>query len=134
VGPPDGGAIVFFDGVCGLCNGLVDLLLRLDRRHVLRFAPLQGATARDLLPGPATAVDSLVVLADGAARRESEAILAILARLGGPWRLLAAAGGHVPGALRDGAYRFIAARRYRWFGQRAACRRPGPGQRGFFLD
>ena len=42
--------IVFFDGVCNLCNGFVDILLRLDKKHVFRFASLQGQTAKTLLP------------------------------------------------------------------------------------
>lgn len=126
--------IVFFDGVCGLCNGVVDLLLRIDRRRVLRYAPLQGSTARERVPVEAAALDSLVVWADGAACRQSAAVLAILARLGGPWRLLAAAGGLVPAVVRDALYRLLAGHRYRWFGRRESCRVPMPEERGLFLD
>jgi hypothetical protein len=42
--------IIFFDGVCGMCNAFVDLILRFDQEQTFLFAPLQGSTARDLLP------------------------------------------------------------------------------------
>ena len=38
--------VVFFDGVCGLCNCLVEFVLSRDRRGAIRFAPLQGETAK----------------------------------------------------------------------------------------
>ncbi|MFO1023314.1 MAG: DCC1-like thiol-disulfide oxidoreductase family protein, partial [Planctomycetales bacterium] len=42
--------IVFFDGVCGLCDSMVNFLILRDRKHCLRYAPLQGETAAKLLP------------------------------------------------------------------------------------
>jgi predicted DCC family thiol-disulfide oxidoreductase YuxK len=130
----DRGAIVFFDGACGLCNRLVDLLLRLDRRRRLWFAPLQGATARARLPREAAGGDALVVLADGMAYRESGAVAILLGQLGGVWRILAAGVRLVPGPVRDGVYRWVARRRYRWFGRRDGCRWPSSGEQGRFLD
>lgn len=41
--------ILFFDGVCGLCNRFVDFMLKADSRSRFRYAPLQGETARRLL-------------------------------------------------------------------------------------
>jgi predicted DCC family thiol-disulfide oxidoreductase YuxK len=113
---------------------VVDVLLRIDRRRVLRFAPLQGSTARERVPAEAAAQDSLVMWTDGAVRRESGAVLAILARLGGPWRLLAMAGSRVPARIRDALYRLLARHRYRWFSRREACRLPAPEERAQFLD
>jgi predicted DCC family thiol-disulfide oxidoreductase YuxK len=130
----DRGTIVFFDGACGLCNRLVDLLLRLDRRRRLRFAPLQGATARARLPQEAAGGDALVVLADGVVHRESGAVAVILGQLGGAWRILGEGLRLVPGPVRDGVYRWVGRRRYRWFGWGGGCRRPSPGERGRFLD
>lgn len=132
--PDDPAAIVFFDGVCGLCDRVVAVLARADRGRRLRFAPLQGATAAARLPPAEAAPESLVVLAGGVAYRQSAAVLAILDRLGGPWRVLAVALRLVPGAVRDAAYRWVAGRRYRWFGQLRACRLPAPGERSVFLD
>ena len=126
--------MVLFDGLCGLCDRLVGFALAADRAHRLRFAPLQGRTARALLGDGAGAVDSLAVAVDGVVLQRSAAVLAVLACLGGPWRLLAAAGRLLPGPLREAGYRFVAARRYRWFGRKDACRRPRPEEQEFFLD
>ena len=49
-GAPIEHPIIFFDGVCGMCNRFVDLMLRADRKAIFRFAPLQGQTAQQLLP------------------------------------------------------------------------------------
>ena len=125
--------IVFFDGVCGLCNASVDRLLRWDRHAVLRFAPLQGATAERLLPAMLTGhIGTLVLLdADGLHLR-SEAALRTLKYVHGPWRLLAGLRA-VPRAVRDGVYDIIARRRYEWFGKKESCRVPSPHERERFL-
>lgn len=116
--------IVFFDGVCGLCNRFVDHLLRIDRKHVLRFAPLQGTTAQELLPpGLADALESVVYLRDGEVIKDSGAGLLILIELGG-WRKLHRGWFIFPRAVRDAVYRWLARHRYRWFGKRDACRVP----------
>jgi len=139
---PEGEApIVFFDGTCGLCNRLVDALVRVDRRGALRFAPLQGETAGRML-GTGRAGGSgmeagdtpdTLVFADGrGAALRSEAVLRALAALGGAWRasgLLRLA----PRPLRDALYDAVAARRYRWFGRRASCRIPALSERERFL-
>ncbi|HUG94320.1 MAG TPA: DUF393 domain-containing protein, partial [Planctomycetaceae bacterium] len=65
--------IVFFDGVCGLCNGFVDFALPRDRRGRLLFAPLQGETAREMLGRRDAESLKTVVLVDrrGVHRRSS---------------------------------------------------------------
>lgn len=123
---PPAGAIVFFDGVCSLCNATVDFLLRHDRDGRLRFASLQGETAARLLP---TAVRrelrTLVLLTEtGEQYIRSAAAVRILWRLGGGWRLAAAALWLIPRPLRDLGYRLVAALRYRLFGRRETCRVP----------
>jgi len=37
--------VVLYDGVCGLCNGVVKFLLPRDRARRIRFAALQGTYA-----------------------------------------------------------------------------------------
>jgi predicted DCC family thiol-disulfide oxidoreductase YuxK len=125
--------IVFFDGVCGLCNRSVDLLLRWDAKGVLRFAPLQGATAQAMLPAEQVRdLDSLVLKDAKGIHRRSEAALLSLEHLGGGWRgirLLRA----LPSGLRDAIYGLVARHRYRWFGKRTSCRLPTATERERFL-
>jgi predicted DCC family thiol-disulfide oxidoreductase YuxK len=116
-------AIVVFDGVCVLCSGAVRYLLPRDRAGRFRFAAMQTATGRRLLAehglDPADPV-SFLLLEDGRTHTDSGAILRVLVLLGGWWRL-AAAFYAVPRPLRDAVYRFVARRRYRWFGRRERC-------------
>ncbi len=128
-----GTPVVFFDGVCGLCNKTVDLLLREDTEEVLRFAPLQGDYAREKLPDALTVgPNSIVLLEDGVVYLRSDAALRIATALGGFWRLFAVFYA-VPGPLRDVVYDFIARNRYRWFGKHDTCRLPTPAERARFL-
>ena len=126
--------VVFFDGVCGLCNRFVDLVLRADRKATFRFAPLQGETARLVLPEPTAdpLAWSVVYWDEAGLHRESDASLRIYRRLGGLYWPLGLAL-FVPRVLRDPVYRWVARNRYRWFGKRDTCRVPTPEQRDRFL-
>jgi len=128
--------IVLFDGVCGLCNWSVDFLIRRDRRGALRFAPLQSAAAQTLLHehGLDAAELSSVVVIDGTrVYRRSNAALHALGCLGPGWRAVAMVARLLPRPLRDTLYDWVAANRYRWFGQRESCRIPTPEERARFL-
>jgi predicted DCC family thiol-disulfide oxidoreductase YuxK len=129
------GPIVFFDGVCGLCNSSVDFVLRHDQRNRLRFAPLQGETAALLLP-PADRqnLGSLVLWNDGRTYRRSTAVVRVLWQLGPFWQFLGGLLWVIPAPLRNAGYRVVAALRYRLFGKKSACRLPTPEERSRFLD
>ncbi|MFO1093407.1 MAG: thiol-disulfide oxidoreductase DCC family protein [Planctomycetaceae bacterium] len=127
--------IVFFDGVCGLCNSSVDFVLRRDRQGRLRFAPLQGATAARLLPAADREnLGSLVLWEDGNAYRRSTAVVRILRHLGGLWAVAAGCLWVIPAPIRNGGYRLVAGSRYSLFGKKDACRLPTPEERSRFLD
>ncbi len=132
--------VLLYDGVCALCNGAVRFMLRSDRRGTFRFAPLEGEFARGVLARhPALrGVDSLVLVEpESATGREivtvrSDAVLRVLAILGGPWRLALAAR-WLPRPLRDLGYDLIARHRYRVFGRYDTCPLPPPAVRDRFL-
>jgi predicted DCC family thiol-disulfide oxidoreductase YuxK len=131
-----GSAIVLFDGVCGLCNWSIDFLIRRDHAGTLRFAPLQSPVGRQLLEQhglTANECSSAVTIDCNRVYRRSDAVLQALTRLGTGWRLLAAAGRLIPRSLRDVIYDWVATNRYRWFGQRTACRVPTREERARFL-
>jgi predicted DCC family thiol-disulfide oxidoreductase YuxK len=128
---------VFFDGVCGLCDRAVRFLLKHDRRDRLRFAPLQGETARRVLPPLGGRVDDLdtmyVLTSDGRLLQRSRALLFAGAALGSGWALLKVLR-IIPTPLLDLVYRFVARVRYRIFGRFEACSLPTPEERARFLD
>jgi predicted DCC family thiol-disulfide oxidoreductase YuxK len=126
--------IVFFDGVCGLCNRSVDWIIRHDRNAIFRFAPLQGETSRTLLgPDAGADLNTIVLLDEHGQHRRSVAVVAILRRLGGFWRLCGALLWIVPRPIRNWGYNVIARNRYRWFGKHDTCRIPSAAERARFL-
>lgn len=126
--------ILFFDGVCGLCNGLVDWLLPRDRQKKIKFATLQGQTAARLLTKAHTEdLNTVVLWYKGEILTESKAILTCLKTLGGIYSL-AYVFIIVPSFISDGVYRFIARHRYKLFGKLSTCRMPLPGERLQFID
>ena len=136
------GPILFYDGVCGLCNTLVQFLLKHDKRGRLRFASLQSDFAEKVLRRHGfdpKDLDTLHVVEnyDEAGERllqRSDAVLRAGRELGGHWSVLAVIAKIVPRSLRDIAYRFVAQNRYRVFGKYETCMLPDPNQRSRFLD
>ncbi len=135
-------SVVFYDGVCGLCNRLVRFLLPRDRHARLRFAPLQGALARTALEPHGydpSDLDTVYVIADRHTPSErvlakSSAILHALGSLGGGWRVLARLGSLVPVVLADAVYDAVATRRYRTFGKLETLPHPPPEWRARFIE
>lgn len=41
--------IVYFDGVCGMCDSFVNLLVKIDTNNNLKFSTLQGTSGQVLL-------------------------------------------------------------------------------------
>jgi predicted DCC family thiol-disulfide oxidoreductase YuxK len=128
-------ATILFDGVCNLCNGFVRFVIARDPAAHFRFAALSSPSAERALreagvtpPIP----DTIVLLDDGVAYFRSDAPLRIARRLRFPWPL-AYGLVIVPRFIRDRAYDFIAARRYRWFGRRDVCMVPTPELKNRFL-
>jgi predicted DCC family thiol-disulfide oxidoreductase YuxK len=148
--------ILLYDGVCGLCNRLVQFILRRDRNAIFRFAPLQSALAARVLAqhgASPNALDTVYVVVnpdpmsqdptmhDPAETRaneyllsRSDAVLFVLQRLGGRWRVAAILLQMVPRFLREATYNAIARRRYRIFGRSETCILPSPQDRSRFLD
>jgi predicted DCC family thiol-disulfide oxidoreductase YuxK len=131
---PHAKPIIFFDGVCGMCNAFVDLVLKVDREERFLFAPLQGATARQLLPPLAedSREWSMLYLDERGLHDESDASLQVYRRLGGIWWLLSLVR-YIPRFVRTPVYRVIARNRYTWFGRKNTCRVPTPAERERFL-
>lgn len=126
--------VLFYDGHCALCNGIVRWLLKKDGQGVFKFASLQGALAAEHLGEPAGQDPaSIVLMAEGGkVFTYSDAVLEVFRRLPFPYRILYVFR-FVPHTLRNGVYRWIARRRYRWFGRYDACPLPEPRYRDRFL-
>ena len=134
--------IILYDGVCGLCNRLVQFLLKHDKEGRLRFASLQSDFAEKVLSRhgiDARDLDTVQVVEnyDQPGERvlqRSDAILRAGRELGGFWSASSSIAQFVPRGLRDLVYRFVATNRYRVFGKYDTCMLPDPNQRSRFLD
>jgi predicted DCC family thiol-disulfide oxidoreductase YuxK len=134
--------ILLYDGVCGLCNRLVQFVLRRDRRGVLRFAALQSKIAAQILTrhgADPQDLDTVYVVINHQEPTEkllarSDAVLFVLNQLGGFWKLFALISHTLPRAPRDVCYRLVAPYRYRVFGRYDSCLLPSPETRSRFLD
>lgn len=132
----DRGPVVIFDGECGLCAASVRFILPRDRTGAIRFAAAQGTAGREIQAEAGVAAleegTLLVVLGDRVLTR-SDGALEIARHLRWPWRWLTL-GRLVPRPLRDGLYRWVAARRRRFFGGEDACLLPREAWRDRFLE
>jgi len=126
--------ILFFDGLCGLCNSSVDFVMKRDRRDVFRYAPLQGETAAaSLSAGDRENLDSVILLTPEGTFRHTSAVVRILWKLPGIWPVLGTLLWLIPRPIRDVGYRAVARNRYRWFGKKETCRLPTPEEIGRLL-
>jgi predicted DCC family thiol-disulfide oxidoreductase YuxK len=144
--------IILYDGVCGLCNRLNQFVLRRDSDAILRFASLQSLFATRILTRHGANpqdLDTVYVVvnhdltkhdlakethADERLLPRSDAIIFVLKKLGGIWKLLGLFLQLIPRPLRDATYRLVARNRYRIFGRSETCMLPSPEHRNRFLD
>ncbi|WP_262178591.1 thiol-disulfide oxidoreductase DCC family protein [Haloarcula laminariae] len=135
--PPGGdGPVLLFDGVCNLCNGVVQFIIPRDPEGRIRFAPLQSAAGKALLAGhglPPSDLDSVVLVEDGEVYRKSAAVIRLAELLGWPYRAAAAAR-VVPQSVRDALYDVVAANRYDVFGRKDRCMLPDDDVSDRFLE
>ena len=126
--------IVFFDGVCGLCNNFVNILISEDRNQVLKFSPLQGQTAKTKIPKELSEdLNTMAFLINGKLYTKSDAALEVLKTIGGVLSLFYICK-LIPRFIRDAVYDFISKNRIRWFGRSESCRVPTKEERALFLD
>ena len=133
--------VVLYDGLCGFCDRTVQFVLARDRSAAIRFAPLQGAFAKQVVSRhpELAAIDSLVFVEHPGSAGEviqvrSRAALALARHLSWGWRTVARLAALVPVRIGDRLYDAFARRRYRWFGRRETCAVPAPAARERFLD
>lgn len=127
--------LVFYDGACGLCDHVVQFLLKADRTDLFAFAPLQGETARQMLKD-IPKEDSLVLIEDYQTPNPKvymlgKGALRILWLLGGFWSIPGILS-FLPGALYNGVYRLVARNRHRFF-KKGTCSLPDREQAHRFL-
>jgi predicted DCC family thiol-disulfide oxidoreductase YuxK len=122
---------ILFDGVCNFCNFWVDFILKRDRKDKFRFGMLQNFSRQDS-KAQRDNLETVILVQEGKTYEKSTAVLRILKEVGGVWKLFYVFI-LVPKFIRDFIYNIVARNRYKWFGQREACRLPTEEERKKFL-
>ncbi len=128
--------IIFFDGVCNLCTGSVQFVIRHDPSHHFRFASLQSEIGQQLLREnnlPTEEFGSFILFENGKVFTQSTAALRVTKKLNGLWSVLAVFL-IVPSFIRNGVYNWIAKNRYKWFGKKEECWIPTKELNDLFVD
>lgn len=128
--------LLLFDGVCHLCDGAVQFILKHDQRGLIHFGSIQSAEGQSLYRQyglDPEHPDTMLLITPEGVFRESDAALKIASLLGGRWSF-ALVFKIIPRWLRDRVYRFIAQHRYQWFGKHDQCLLPRPEWRARFLN
>lgn len=128
--------IIVFDGMCNLCSGAVQFIIKRDPGMHYKFASLQSGYGQrilkqlDLSP---TELHSIILLRGEKCLQRSDAALEIAKNLSGGWPLFYGFK-MIPRFIRDGVYDLIARNRYSWFGKKNACWMPTPELMARFVD
>lgn len=129
--------VIFFDGVCNLCNASVQRVIRNDKKRLFRFASLQGKTGQALLAQfelPSTSFNSFLLWQNGQLYTRSTAALRVTKQMDGAWPLLYYLCIWIPPFIRNAVYDLIARNRYKWFGKQESCWLPNAELKPLFLQ
>ncbi|KQM77306.1 thiol-disulfide oxidoreductase [Pedobacter sp. Leaf216] len=120
--------VIFFDGVCNLCNASVQFVIEHDVKNQFHFSALQGDYAKEILAkfnvNPEK-LNTILLLEGDKVYTKSSAALRIAKKLNGFIPVLSLFL-IVPKFIRDWFYDIIAKNRYRWWGKEESCWVPTP--------
>lgn len=128
--------IIFFDGVCNLCDGFVQFVLKRDKNKMFKFSSLQSGFAQKKLAKlgeNAQNLNTIFYLKDEKLFSQSQAVIEIAKDLGFPYRIISVFQ-VFPRSFRDFLYQKVAKNRYKLFGQKNECMLPTPELKNRFLD
>ena len=126
--------VVFFDGVCNLCQGSVRYLIKHDKKNALKFASLQSNYAKSFLPTTELESFDSILFYDGKNLYNTSSAVLKLSKLLGGWHKLLLLGHFLPVFIRNGLYDLVAKNRYQWFGKQNQCMQPSADLKSRFLD
>ncbi len=128
--------IVLFDGVCNLCNGAVQFIIRHDKNEKFLFASLQSEIGKKILSSNNLSRDDLktfLLIEDDKVYTKSTAALRVIKQLNGVISILYTFN-VIPKFIRDSIYDLVARNRYNWFGKKDECMIPTPQLKARFLS
>ena len=118
--------IIFYDGVCNMCNSFVNTIISLDKKNQLFFSPLNGKIAKKLLKKHSEKIkniDSVIFYTHSKISVKSKAVIDIINSLGSLYKIISILN-IIPALLLDYIYDLVAKNRYSWFGKKSSCPMP----------
>lgn len=106
--------IVFYDGECGFCQGIVQFVLRNDKKGEIHFAPIQSeftSTFFDSLSEPRPDLSTFYFYSKGKLFKKSSAALRLCLKLKFPFPVLSFFL-IIPFFIRDFVYDIVAKNRF----------------------
>jgi len=128
--------IVFFDGVCNLCNSIVQFIIRHDKKERFLFVSLQSEKSKEILSNfnfTQSDIETIILLEENKLYFVSTAALKIVRHLNFLCSLLYIFI-IIPKPLRNYVYRIIAKNRYKWFGKKDSCMVPSHELKNRIID
>lgn len=127
--------IILFDGICNLCYGVVQFIIKHDPNKIFLFTSLQSEAGQNLLKEyqlPTANFNSFILIQEGKIYDKSSGALKVARQIKGAWSWLYIFI-IIPKFIRDGIYKRIAQNRYKWFGKTETCMLPTPELKARFL-
>ena len=127
--------IIFYDGLCAMCNRFIRILITLDKKEKFLLAPLQGKNGKILKEEFSKEIQGIdsVIFYNKKVFTKSSAVINILNELGGAYKL-AYIFNIIPAFISDSIYDYIARNRFQWFGKLDKCPIPEKKNISRFLD
>lgn len=124
--------IIAFDGVCNLCNGFIQWLIKRDKKKLFRYTTLQSEVGDLLTKNIDVEGESVILVYKEEIYVLSDVGLKCMQILGGGWFVLYSLI-ILPKNFRDFVYKWIARNRYKWFGKSDVCMMPDASIKALFI-
>ena len=128
--------IILFDGVCNLCNSLVNKIIRLDKHDKFLFASLQGKKGKEIIKEfnlQEKNIDSIVLYSNKEIKIKSRAVINIIYNINPLFRFIIIFR-IIPSFILDLIYDFVSKRRYKWYGKKNKCMIPDKNIQSKFIE
>ena len=127
----DSKTVIYYDGICILCSNATNILIKMDKKNILFFSPLQSNYASNTIENKyVEKMDTIIVKRNNEFYTKSLAAFVVLEELKNPLRYFFY---FIPRFLADIIYDFVAKRRYSWFGKKEECIFPNNNPK-FLID
>jgi predicted DCC family thiol-disulfide oxidoreductase YuxK len=129
--------IILFDGVCNLCDGAINFIIKQDNKRLFRYASLQSDIGMEISKKynlPLKDYKSFVYIKKGRSYLKSDAALEISKDIGFPWNGLYIMKFIIPSFIRNSIYIYISENRYSFFGKKDHCTIPSKEIKNLFIE